>query len=49
MEPNSRTEQLVSSYSETAENYLKAIEQLEERFGHNDLQIYVGELLTFVM
>lgn len=37
MEPKSRAEQLVSSYLATTENYLKAIEQLKERFGHNDL------------
>ncbi|GFS84370.1 uncharacterized protein TNCV_4605801 [Trichonephila clavipes] len=49
--PKSKAERLVLSFPATAENYPKAIDQLKERFGHEDLlvQIYVRELLNLVM
>ncbi|GFX33657.1 uncharacterized protein TNCV_1933241 [Trichonephila clavipes] len=51
MEPKSKAERLVLSFPATAENYPKAIKQLKERFGREDLlvQIYVRELLNLVM
>ncbi|GFS84413.1 integrase catalytic domain-containing protein [Trichonephila clavipes] len=51
VEPKSKAERLVLSFPATAENYPKAIDQLKERFGHEDLlvQIYVRELLNLVM
>ncbi|GFW64648.1 uncharacterized protein TNCV_700541 [Trichonephila clavipes] len=51
VEPKSKTERLVLSFPATAENYPKAIDQLKERFGREDLlvQIYVRELLNLVM
>ncbi|GFT84328.1 uncharacterized protein TNCV_1609651 [Trichonephila clavipes] len=46
-----KAERLVLSFPATAENYPKAIDQLKERFGREDLlvQIYVRDLLTLVM
>ncbi|XP_035229447.1 uncharacterized protein LOC118201449 [Stegodyphus dumicola] len=51
MEPKSKAERLVLSFPATAANYPKAIEQLRERFGREDLlvQIYVRDLLSLVM
>ncbi|GFV47606.1 uncharacterized protein TNCV_2081661 [Trichonephila clavipes] len=51
VEPKSKSERLVLSFPATAENYPKAIDQLKERFGREDLlvQIYVRELLNLVM
>ncbi|GFT13522.1 DUF1758 domain-containing protein [Trichonephila clavipes] len=51
MEPGSKAERLVLSFLATAANYPKAIDQLKERFGREDLlaQIYVQSLLTLVM
>ncbi|GFX48669.1 DUF1758 domain-containing protein [Trichonephila clavipes] len=51
VEPKSKAERLVLSFPATAENYPKAIDQLKERFGREDLlvQIYVRELLNLVM
>ncbi|GFY10280.1 uncharacterized protein TNCV_2629591 [Trichonephila clavipes] len=51
MEPGSKAERLVLSFPDTAANYPKAIDQLKERFGREDLlvQIYVRDLLTLVM
>ncbi|GFU51984.1 uncharacterized protein TNCV_3734861 [Trichonephila clavipes] len=51
VEPKSKAERLVLSLPATAENYLKAIDQLKERFGREDLlvQIYVRELLNLVI
>ncbi|GFV21013.1 integrase catalytic domain-containing protein [Trichonephila clavipes] len=51
VEPKSNGERLVLSFPATAENYPKAIGQLKERFGREDLlvQIYVRELLSLVM
>ncbi|GFT72658.1 uncharacterized protein TNCV_755671 [Trichonephila clavipes] len=37
MEPKSKAERLVLSFPATAENYPKAIDQLKERFGREDL------------
>ncbi|GFY25680.1 uncharacterized protein TNCV_3060131 [Trichonephila clavipes] len=47
----SKAERLVLSFPATAENYPKAIDQLKERFGREDVlvQIYVRELLNLVM
>ncbi|GFT11597.1 uncharacterized protein TNCV_4356351 [Trichonephila clavipes] len=44
-------QRLVLSFPATAANYPKAIDQLKERFGREDLlvQIYVRDLLTLVM
>ncbi|GFV88109.1 uncharacterized protein TNCV_3242581 [Trichonephila clavipes] len=46
VKPKSKPERLVLSFPATAENYPKAIDQLKERFGREDLlvQIYVREL-----
>ncbi|GFV14936.1 uncharacterized protein TNCV_3642981 [Trichonephila clavipes] len=51
VEPKLKAERLVLSFPATAENYPKAIDQLKERFGREDLlvQIYVHELLNLVM
>ncbi|GFT21960.1 uncharacterized protein TNCV_2383381 [Trichonephila clavipes] len=51
VEPKLKAERLVLSFPATAENYPKAIDQLKERFGREDLlvQIYVRELLNLVM
>ncbi|GFW83596.1 integrase catalytic domain-containing protein [Trichonephila clavipes] len=51
VEPKSKAERLVLSFPATAENYPKAIDQLKERFGREDLlvQIYVRKLLNLVM
>ncbi|GFT98669.1 uncharacterized protein TNCV_803311 [Trichonephila clavipes] len=51
MEPGSKAERLVLSFPATAANYPKAIDQLKERFGREDLlvQIHVRDLLTLVM
>ncbi|GFX68068.1 DUF1758 domain-containing protein [Trichonephila clavipes] len=51
VEPKSKAERLVLSFPATTENYPKAIDQLKERFGREDLlvQIYVRELLNLVM
>ncbi|GFX27501.1 DUF1758 domain-containing protein [Trichonephila clavipes] len=51
VEPHSKAESLVLSFPTTAANYLKAIEQLKERFRRDDLlvQIYVRDLLGLVM
>ncbi|GFU20627.1 uncharacterized protein TNCV_3785211 [Trichonephila clavipes] len=51
MELGSKAERLVLSFSATAANYPKAIDQLKERFGREDLlvQIYVRDVLTLVM
>ncbi|GFY13457.1 uncharacterized protein TNCV_1803281 [Trichonephila clavipes] len=51
MEPGSKADRLVLSFPATAANYPKAIDQLKERFGREDLlvQIYVRDLLTLVM
>ncbi|GFX71990.1 uncharacterized protein TNCV_3330941 [Trichonephila clavipes] len=51
VEPHSKAERLVLSFPATATNYSKAIEQLKERFGRDDLlvQIYVRHLLELVM
>ncbi|GFT01966.1 integrase catalytic domain-containing protein [Trichonephila clavipes] len=45
---NSNAAQVVESFPATAENYPKAIAQLQERFGREDLpvQIYVRDLLS---
>ncbi|GFX28708.1 integrase catalytic domain-containing protein [Trichonephila clavipes] len=51
MEPGSIAERLVLSFPATATNYRKAIDQLKERFGREDLleQICVRDLLTLAM
>ncbi|GFU02162.1 integrase catalytic domain-containing protein [Trichonephila clavipes] len=51
LQPHSKAERLVLSFPATAANYSKAIEQLKERFGRDDLlvQIYVRDLLGLVM
>ncbi|GFU33458.1 uncharacterized protein TNCV_1886451 [Trichonephila clavipes] len=51
MELGSKAERLVLSFPAIAANYPKAIDQLKERFGQEDLlvQIYVRDLLTLVM
>ncbi|GFW23663.1 DUF1758 domain-containing protein [Trichonephila clavipes] len=51
VEPHSKAERLVLSFPATATNYSKAIEQLKEWFGRNDLlvQIHVRDLLGLVM
>ncbi|GBM29440.1 hypothetical protein AVEN_111575-1, partial [Araneus ventricosus] len=49
--PESRAARVVESFSATADNYPKAISQLQERFGRDDLlvHIYVRDLLSMVM
>ncbi|GFV05252.1 uncharacterized protein TNCV_224651 [Trichonephila clavipes] len=51
VEPKSNAERLEMSFSATVENYPKAVEQLKERYGREDLlaQIYVHELLSLVL
>jgi len=51
METGSRACEVVSSFPPTAENYEKAIQSLESRFGKKDLLIefYVRELLKLVL
>ncbi|GFU60549.1 uncharacterized protein TNCV_1729801 [Trichonephila clavipes] len=51
VEPKSKAERLILSFPATASNYPKAVDQLKERFGREDLlvQIYVRDLLTMVM
>ncbi|GBN95000.1 hypothetical protein AVEN_79170-1 [Araneus ventricosus] len=51
VEEGSKAERLVQSFPATASNYPKAIQQLQERFGRDDLlvQIYVRDLLSMVM
>ncbi|GFV68694.1 uncharacterized protein TNCV_821571 [Trichonephila clavipes] len=51
VEPHSKAERLILSFPATAANYSKAIEQLKERFGRDDLlvQMYVRDLLGLVM
>ncbi|GFY16356.1 uncharacterized protein LOC103524116 [Trichonephila clavipes] len=48
---NSKAARVVESFPATADNYPKAIAQLQERFGSEDLlvQIYVRYLLSMVM
>ncbi|GFX25300.1 putative RNA-directed DNA polymerase from transposon X-element [Trichonephila clavipes] len=48
---DSKAARLVSSFPPTKNNYLKAITQLKERFGRDELlvQIYVRDLLSIVM
>ncbi|GBM17375.1 hypothetical protein AVEN_150209-1 [Araneus ventricosus] len=49
--PITKTTRLVESFPVTAENYPKAISQLKERFGRDNLlvQIYVRDLLSMVV
>ncbi|GFT82342.1 putative RNA-directed DNA polymerase from transposon X-element [Trichonephila clavipes] len=49
--PDSKVARLVSRFPPTKNNYLKAITQLKERFGRDELlvQIYVRDLLSIVM
>ncbi|GBL55307.1 hypothetical protein AVEN_124391-1 [Araneus ventricosus] len=49
--PKTKAARVVESFPATAENYPKAIVQLKERFGRDDLlvQIYVRDLLSMVM
>ncbi|GFY11775.1 putative RNA-directed DNA polymerase from transposon X-element [Trichonephila clavipes] len=49
--PDSKAARLVSSFPPIKNNYLKAITQLKERFGRDELlvQIYVRDLLSIVM
>ncbi|GFW51457.1 putative RNA-directed DNA polymerase from transposon X-element [Trichonephila clavipes] len=49
--PDSKAARLVSSFPPTKDNYSKAITQLKERFGRDELlvQIYVRDLLSIVM
>ncbi|GFU26418.1 hypothetical protein TNCV_3510341 [Trichonephila clavipes] len=51
MEPKSKAERLVLSFPATAENYPKAIDQLKERFGREDLlvQIYIVNMPSSVV
>ncbi|GBO28960.1 hypothetical protein AVEN_168985-1 [Araneus ventricosus] len=48
--PGTRAASLIESFPPTAQNYPKAIELLNERFGREDLlvQVYVIELLKMV-
>ncbi|GFW53946.1 putative RNA-directed DNA polymerase from transposon X-element [Trichonephila clavipes] len=49
--PGSKMFRLVSSFPPTNENYRKAVQQVKERFGREDLlvQIYIRDLLGLVM
>ncbi|GBM99709.1 hypothetical protein AVEN_15391-1 [Araneus ventricosus] len=49
--PKTKAARVVESFPATAENYPKAIAQLKEIFGRDDLlvQIYVRDLLSMVM
>ncbi|GFW08238.1 DUF5641 domain-containing protein [Trichonephila clavipes] len=49
MEPKSKAERLILSFPATAANNPKAVDQLKERSGREDVQIYVRDLLTMVM
>ncbi|GFW01386.1 DUF1758 domain-containing protein [Trichonephila clavipes] len=51
VEPHSKAERLVLSFPATSANYSKAIEQLKEWYGRDDLlvQIYVRDLLGLVI
>ena len=51
VEVGSRARDLVSSFPSTRENYRKAIEDLKNRFGKDELQVevYVRELLNLVL
>ncbi|XP_071052941.1 uncharacterized protein [Onthophagus taurus] len=51
MIPNSRAKDLIDSFPPTADNYVKAIETLEARFGRKDMlvEVYVRELLKLVL
>ncbi|GFT16664.1 integrase catalytic domain-containing protein [Trichonephila clavipes] len=44
VEPHSKAERLVLSFPVTAANYSKAIEQLKERFGRDDLLVQIYSL-----
>ncbi|GFX11763.1 DUF1758 domain-containing protein [Trichonephila clavipes] len=50
VEPHSKAERLVLSFSATAANYSEAIEQLKERFGRDDLliQIYKESYVLYI-
>ncbi|GBN52873.1 hypothetical protein AVEN_11502-1, partial [Araneus ventricosus] len=49
--PESRAARVVESFPATTDTYPKAVSQLQERFGRDDLlvQIYVRDLLSMVM
>ncbi|GFU04729.1 DUF1758 domain-containing protein [Nephila pilipes] len=49
--PKSKAARVLDSFPATADNYPKAVAQLPERFGREDLlvQIYVRDLLSIVM
>ncbi|GFU23986.1 uncharacterized protein NPIL_256531 [Nephila pilipes] len=49
--PKSKAARVLDSFPATADNYPKAVAQLQERFGREDLlvQIYVRDLLSMVM
>ncbi|GBN76691.1 hypothetical protein AVEN_258573-1 [Araneus ventricosus] len=49
--PKSKAARVIESFPATVDNYQKAISQLQERFGRDDLlvQIYVRDLLSMVM
>ncbi|GFU15449.1 uncharacterized protein NPIL_556131 [Nephila pilipes] len=49
--PKSKAARVLESFPATADNYPKAVAQLQERFGREDLlvQIYVRDLLSMVM
>ncbi|GFX05909.1 putative RNA-directed DNA polymerase from transposon X-element [Trichonephila clavipes] len=49
--PGTKMFRLVSSFPPTKENYRKAVQQVKERFGREDLlvQIYIRDLLGLVM
>ncbi|UYV84801.1 hypothetical protein LAZ67_X003569 [Cordylochernes scorpioides] len=51
MQSNTRARELIESYSQTAENYAKAVQALKQRYGQKDLlvEIYVRELLKLMM
>ncbi|GFW26375.1 DUF1758 domain-containing protein [Trichonephila clavipes] len=51
VEPKSKAKRLILRFPATAVNYPKAVDQLKERFGREDLlaQIYVRDFLTMVM
>ncbi|XP_071053604.1 uncharacterized protein [Onthophagus taurus] len=51
MIPNSRAKDLIDCFPPTADNYVKAIETLEARFGRKDMlvEVYVRKLLKLVL
>ncbi|GBM65323.1 hypothetical protein AVEN_89636-1 [Araneus ventricosus] len=51
VEEGSKAERLMQNFPATGSNYPKAIQQLQERFGRDDLlvQVYVRDLLSMVM